>query len=216
MLGILKDWSSLTKLSLWYHPLPEPALAQLSGLSRLSLLCLSNCELSPSAVLHFSASKNLDQLIFDAPKASDADTWASIAKAFPRLTIFHASLTGPRTREDLRVLGQFRNLRTLQLERDPSDDAVRVVLDLPDLEHFRLKFGDGAIHLTPATYIDIASHKKLTELVFANAVQFNDESLMAMAGMKQLKTLILSNATQLTPAGIEAFKKKRPDVTFTR
>lgn len=215
VLSTLKDWSSLTKLTLWYHPLPEPAIAQLSSLSRLSLLNLSNCELPPSAVLHFSASRNLDQLIFDAPKAADADTWESIAKAFPRLTIFRASLTEPRTREDLRVLGQFRNLRTLLLERDPSDDAVRVVLDLLELEQFRLKFGDGAIHLTPSTYIDIASHKKLTELVFDNAVQFNDEALMAMAGMKQLKTLTLTNATQLTPVGIEAFKKKRPDVAFS-
>ena len=101
-----------------------------------------------------------------------------------------------------------------------SDAAVEGLLAVPTLDsvNFNKVSWAGNVAVTDTGLGVLARHKNISHITLANVHLITDTGLLKLSAMPQLKRLDVKSGgcPKITDAGIEAFKKARPDVNVTR
>jgi len=192
-------------------PFRDAHLPLLDGMKELRDLQVKGCQVTLEGIASRKALAGLKVLAISLRAGESVSQAGLLAKACPALA--NLIITGrtssvPLTAEDTAPLGVLPKLRELKLY-SPAIGAAAVagISGMPDLQVLRF----GYLKFTDECLPPMLSHKSLREIEFGEA-QISDTGLLSLVQMKSLKQLKLKGCPQLTPAGVDAFKKKRPDV----
>ena len=192
-------------------PFRDAHLPLLDGMKELRDLQVKGCQVTLEGIASRKALAGLKVRAISLRAGESVSQAGLLAKACPALA--NLIITGrtssvPLTAEDTAPLGVLPKLRELKLY-SPAIGAAAVagISGMPDLQVLRF----GYLKFTDECLPPMLSHKSLREIEFGEA-QISDTGLLSLVQMKSLKQLKLKGCPQLTPAGVDAFKKKRPDV----
>jgi internalin A len=96
---------------------------------------------------------------------------------------------------------------SLAFTRDVGDSAMPDIAGLPNLEVLLL----SGTKVTDAGLKQVATMKKLREIRLAVMPQVTDAGLKNLQSCASLRTVIVNKKTGVTPEGISAFSRLRPD-----
>ncbi|MBX7209984.1 MAG: hypothetical protein K1X78_16825 [Verrucomicrobiaceae bacterium] len=205
----LASFKQLRRLSISGTPVTDAGLATLAGMKSLvSLHVLSTSVTIPALI-------NLKGLDLSNLSVGSMANWKetsaqlpSLAAAFPNVVEFTMPRGGTFTGEDLAPLAAaFPKLKRLTAQEAKLEaGAAQAIAKLAKLEELN-------VWKSTATDDDVAAwqHLKSLHVISLGGTQITDAALEVLARHKPLDKLDAAN-TQTTPAGLAAFKKKRPDV----
>jgi serine/threonine protein kinase len=210
-IGQMRD---LPNLSLTSNELTAEGFSHLTGLRKLSSLRLEASKFDPAGLAAMKASAaTLSSLMLNATSITD-EGFRHIVAAFPNLDdLYYSAHSGSGTTgaslQELAKLPKLREL-TWKVETMQNED-LRHFADLPELAHLSL---DNSPVPTDAGLPALLACERLTYLNLNN-VPITDTGLKTLESHKTLRELIVTG-TKVTPAGIAAFRKARPDVKLTQ
>lgn len=192
-------------------PFKDVHLPVLDGMKQLRDLEVKGCAVTSGGLASRKALAGLKTLAMSLTSGEGGSTAANLGKACPalgNLIITGRSSGAPLVAEDTAPLGALPKLRELKLYSPGiSAAAVAGISGMPGLQVLRF----GYLKFTDECLPPMLSHKGLQEIDFGEAL-ISDAGLLGLAQMKSLKQIKIKGCPQLTPAGMDAFKKKRPDV----
>lgn len=199
---------NLAELSLSYTsvtPLGLKPLTHTTSLKRLSVRGCSKIDDSTADV--FAQIPGLQEL--DVGKTAVGDEFLRKLSQKPNLKLTNISLAGTQvTQKCIASLAKIKSLTGLFL-----DDEHNGILDVAGLQHLPLTM--ISLRTCPITASSpivqqLSKFPKLRTLrLDRTAIQ--DSDLLTLAKMPKLKTLEITSCDLLTPDGISAFKKSKPE-----
>lgn len=200
-------------------PITDAVFPHLSKLERLRYLVIKSSTGSTTMTVSIEGlaqMKNLRSVTtlgWNFVPGQVGDTAKRLAQLVPELTSIETTSV-PFTKEDIAEFAVFQDLTRLVFGGSNITDAVlEGSLALPKLTRIELNSG---VSISDEGLATLAKHKTLTEIVAVDVSRISDEALLKLVDLKTLKMLQLQRCSKITPAGIEAFQKARPDVTVVR
>lgn len=213
-------WAGLDKLTGLQHlevdktSFSDAQLPLLDGMKKLQEFRAKETRVTAAGIASREAFAGLGRLDLEMAPGDAASHAAALAKNCPLVWGMEITsrMASPLTKEDLAALRAFPKLKTLKLYTGAiSDDSIAGICQLPNLERLMTAYAK----LTDAGLPALATHKGSLSIEFG-AAAITDAGLLTLTQMKGLKTLKLINCSEITPAGIAAFKKQRPDAEIVR
>lgn len=227
-LAELKELGSLERCRITDDGLPM--ISQLSCLRRLTL---NSSEITNAGLAHLAGKTDLTALsLSNMPKVNDAGLQhLSGLTRLEKLTLFNTGVCG----SGFEALGQLQQITRLNLNGSPiADEHLAKLLPLKKLEHLTLTSDTitdkalGALKGLPALkelwinqsritgtgFTELAPLATLKLLVIQNS-PVDDAGLMNLTGLSAKGIKLRFYTTRITPAGLAAFKKQRPDIDVT-
>ncbi len=216
-------------------PLTPDAYAQIGACRQLVTLALRATDVSDADMVHIGKLESLDMLMLAPSKVTlqgmqhlkslrEMKTlgWSftpgkgevelpELARIFPGLMKFEFK-EFEYTRADVAALQAFKKLVSLQfLGAIVTDDMVGSVTELKQLTTLAATF---CPKVSDEALAQVAQHKGLVDVTFGSSTsKISDAGLLKLAAMKQLEKVDVAGCPMITRAGVEDFKKARPDVT---
>lgn len=217
-LALTKHFATMTQLRRFTFgngsQVDDRCLEPLKNFSRLEKVNFGNSKISGTGFVHLkNSAPTLKTVFMYAVCPITNEGVETIVSALPNLEclhIGHGAVCGP---DALRTLARLPRLKELQWASRGAISAAEFALfsDLPALD--RLWILDRKT-LDPASLEVIAKNKRVTWLAL-NFTSANDAGLQKLESMKSLRHLQV-RSSQVTDAGLAAFKKARPDVKVVK
>lgn len=193
----------------------DACLEPLQVLTKLERLHVSNSRISGAGVMHLKASANTMKYLnlwYQCPVTDEAlEVIASTLPNLENLQVGYGATCGARGLQALTTLTKLKSLGwNSKGMMKPEDHALFAAM--PALEN--LVFNEG-ISVTDAALEHLKGAKKLKFLNLAENKNITDAALKPIEAIKSLQLLTL-RGTNVTDAGVAAFKKARPEVKVER
>ncbi len=193
-LNAIKGWTNLKRLNVRGTRISDPTLGIIGKLTQLESLDIANTGVTEAGLDALVPLTHLKHLAVGRSRFSDD------ALSVIRLltTLESLDLSGPR--------GVARNQRAESGAIPP--ELVGAIGELKELRVLRLghnQIGAEELRSLPA------SLGKLEKLGLEACSRIDDEALQVIAGWKSLKYVDVQE-TKVTPAGVDALKKERPEL----
>jgi hypothetical protein len=227
--------SGLRELNLTLTPVTDAGLQHLGGLTELRTLGLASTQCTGSGFVHLKALRKLQSVNFHFTPLNDAGLRAiSQVPIADRFWFAHTHFTDQGA-ESLATLIRLKRCGIGSKEQASSGDAVAALTKLP-LEDLSLLDNQatpaGIAHASQISTLQkldvsyaptvtdesmelVAKMPKLQEFRIGSA-QLTDAGLQMLAMSKSLKKLTISGLKNVTPQGVDALQKVRPDLVIER
>jgi internalin A len=206
----LSQLTALRSLDIAFTEVEDDGFEQLSSLTKLESLALGGNRLTGSALASLKLLPALRTLDAGGMQRVDSGRWG-LALSDDNLRRL-SELTELRT---LILTGA--NLNDRRIDRPGNQLAQRT--ELPDISKLRALRNLELLDLSrtpvlPEALTALRDLPKLRELRLGLATRIDDSAIETLIAMKQLRSLHLGGS-KVSPAGIERFRKERPDCQVT-
>lgn len=226
---LLAHWPKLEVLELQHSTLTDGRIAEMPELPELNELAVGETLVTDVGLQTLaSRCRNVSELSIRQDDGTHLRTLSSI-KYFPKLTTVWCS-TSQVTNDGIAAVQRHPSMTELLIGGRPSDATYQGLIPVQD-KLTALMIHGTALSETPPTsnaFVFLAQQRALERLTI-HAIQGSphDADLQIIATLPRLKSLTLQFGEtskwpdfpearrQYTIAGIEAFRKVRPDVTVT-
>lgn len=213
-LQYVNQLTRLEDLGLPHAPnISDDGLMQLKGLPELYRLSIRFCDgVTDRGLAGFLAAHPSLQIL-DLPNINPGERRSlRVLRGMEKLRDIGVS-ADQLTDEGIAELKTLPSFKRLFLMHDMTDEVASQVSKLSQLEHLAFLSEGGQQKLTPAGWSKLASLPQWTHLRFFYDPldNFDDACLQSLTAAPKLTSIELPPA-KLTAAGIEAFRKVRPDV----
>ena len=208
----ITGWKDLFELRLQDlgSPLTDGMVGTIASMDSVRVLNLFGSKIQAFTSQQAPRLKQITAVHFNYSTEGARASMASIVH-LPNLSTLSLRRLGSIADADLEPLKDATGLSILQLEGLPKiTDAglTRIITILPELDKLRLVECTG---LTAQGLMQLAGLKKLTALNLSRTPAATDALIPVLCGLKKLKDLSVKDSG-ITEAGLNQFKKQRPDV----
>ena len=205
-IGLLR---SIDYLDLCRTQVTDAGMAALAPLGELAELNLWDVSITSAGLAALGPAVPLRRLGWTFPREEGAAQFEKVAAAFPQLSFFSLETRGYAA-VDIPALAAWGGLRNLQLLRDGvTDDMLRALLELPQITSIHLR---DCQQFTGPGLARLLAHPALVSVKLEDLNQITDADVLQLTAMKRLTSLGVLNCKKITPEGIDAFRRARPDV----
>ncbi len=208
-LAELKD-TQIERLVLSRTGATEDVLSQLTALEHLVTFHENEIPVTEEGLAKLPPLPQVRTLWWTQYSYDTAKLIRRLSVLFPNLTTFMFSNSDPNHKVDLSTVGVFSQLTRLELAGAAMNDET--VNSLRGLRQIQCLVMQENVSITETGMGYLAQMPGLEELI---CKKLTDEGLLKLTGLKTLKSLSFKHPTQVTAAGMEAFRRERPDVNFT-
>ena len=207
-LGQIARCHKLKFLDIGETGMTDADIRVLAALDQLSELHLENMPITSTGLARLAPLIHLQYLNWSLPRENAAAQVADIAGIFPHLAAISLGKGSPP--EGVTAFSAFRKLTRFEINNGAAtDDLLQALLKVPQVQHLWLR-SPGSISDTGIGHL--AAHPALQEVFLENDHRITDAGLLNLAPLKSLRLLRIIRCEKITPTGIDAFTKARPDV----
>ena len=203
----LKQLKKLEQLGLLGSQLTDHGLDELRVLTGLRVLQISGTKVTDASMPLISPFRELRTLSIENTRTTDAGLAKLIA--LEHLDNLHLAATDMTDRGIDDIL-KFRDLQVLYLSNHVTNDGVKKLLTAPHLRKQLTRFGFSGNRQITDEICGVLVECQAIQGLWLQETQISDAGLKQLSGLTTLGEIWLTGS-KVTAAGVEAFRKARPE-----